>query len=136
MHAAPVDVKSGYGLLRRSYRARPCFIRLLDAGDFQGTGPDRPRGVGNRAGNRVRPGRNAPFYDECAVTRLFALEPSQAMRRRAAKRIADLAFPIEWLDLKAEEIPLDSKSVDTVLVTYTLCTIPDVARALLARDGY
>lgn len=76
-------------------------------------------------------GCNAPFYDECAVTRLFALEPSQAMRRRAAKRIADLAFPIEWLDLKAEEIPLDSKSVDTVLVTYTLCTIPDVARALL-----
>lgn len=75
-------------------------------------------------------GHNAPFYDSAGITRLFALEPSRAMRRKAQKRIADLPFPIEWLDLKAEEIPLDAKSVDTVLVTYALCTIPDVSKAL------
>ncbi|MBB5517535.1 class I SAM-dependent methyltransferase [Amphiplicatus metriothermophilus] len=75
-------------------------------------------------------GRNAPYYDRSAITRLFALEPSEAMRRKAARRIADLPFPVEWLDLPGEEIPLDDASVDTVLVTYTLCTIPDVARAL------
>ncbi|NWG91022.1 MAG: class I SAM-dependent methyltransferase [Parvularculaceae bacterium] len=75
-------------------------------------------------------GHNAAFYDRAKITKLYALEPSSAMRRKAAKRIADLPFALEWLDLKAEEIPLDAGSVDTVLVTYTLCTIPDVARAL------
>ncbi|MEZ5892431.1 MAG: class I SAM-dependent methyltransferase [Parvularculaceae bacterium] len=75
-------------------------------------------------------GHNAPYYDQSAITRLFALEPSEAMRRRAEKRVADLSFPLEWLDLPGEEIPLDDASVDTVLVTYTLCTIPGVEAAL------
>ncbi|MEE2690109.1 MAG: methyltransferase domain-containing protein [Pseudomonadota bacterium] len=74
--------------------------------------------------------RNAPFYDAGAIRRLYALEPSPAMRRRAARRVAGLSFPVEWLELPGEEIPLDAASVDTVLVTFTLCTIPDVARAL------
>jgi ubiquinone/menaquinone biosynthesis C-methylase UbiE len=85
-------------------------------------------------------GHNAAFYDPARVTRLIALEPSAAMRRKAARRVADLPFPLEWLDLKAEEIPLDARSVDTVLVTYALCTIPDVERALagvkrVLKDG-
>ena len=75
-------------------------------------------------------GHNAGFYDRARITHLFALEPSPAMRRKAARRIGALPFPLDWIDLKAEEIPLDARSVDTVLVTYTLCTIPDVARAL------
>lgn len=75
-------------------------------------------------------GRNAPFYNAAAIDHLFALEPSAAMRRRAAKRMAGLPFPIDYLDLPGEEIPLDDASVDTVLVTYTLCTIPDVGGAL------
>lgn len=75
-------------------------------------------------------GHNAPFYDAGAITRLYALEPSAAMRRKAARRIEGLPFPIEWLDLPGEEIPLDAGAVDTVLVTFTLCTIPDAARAL------
>lgn len=75
-------------------------------------------------------GHNAPFYNARAITHLYALEPSAAMRKRAQKRIAGLPFPLEWLDLPGEEIPLDDASVDTVLVTYTLCTIPDVEQAL------
>lgn len=75
-------------------------------------------------------GHNAGFYDRDAISKLYALEPSAAMRRLAARRIDDLPFPLEWLELKAEEIPLDARSVDTVLMTYTLCTIPDAARAL------
>ncbi len=85
-------------------------------------------------------GHNAPFYDRTKISRLYALEPSAAMRRKAAQRVEDLPFPLEWLDLRAEEIPLDARSVDTVLITYTLCTIPDVARALagmkrVLKDG-
>ena len=76
-------------------------------------------------------GHNAPYYDQSAITHLYALEPSAAMRKRALKRIAGLSFPLEWLDLPGEEIPLADASVDTVLVTYTLCTIPDVEAALV-----
>ncbi len=75
-------------------------------------------------------GHNAPFYNQSAISHLYALEPSAAWRQRALKRIGDLAFPLEWLDLPGEEIPLADASVDTVLVTYTLCTIPGVEAAL------
>lgn len=75
-------------------------------------------------------GLNVPHYDQSAITHLYALEPSAAMRKRAEKRVAGLAFPLEWLDLPGEEIPLPEECVDTVLVTYTLCTIPGVEAAL------
>jgi len=75
-------------------------------------------------------GQNLAFYDPTKVTHLWGLEPSAEMRARAQKKVGDLKFPFEFLDLKAEEIPLDDKSADTVLVTYTLCTIPEVVRAL------
>lgn len=75
-------------------------------------------------------GRNAPYYDRSKITHLFALEPSGPMRRLAGKRVADFPFAFEWLDLPGEEIPLDAESVDTVLVTFSLCTIPGVADAL------
>ena len=75
-------------------------------------------------------GQNLPFYDPAKVTHLWGLEPSPEMRARTQKKIGELKFPFEFLDLKAEEIPLEDKAVDTVLVTYTLCTIPDVGRAL------
>jgi len=75
-------------------------------------------------------GHNAQFYDRANISHLFALEPSAAMRRKAAKKIESLPFGFEWLDLPGEQIPLDANSVDTVLVAFTLCTIPDVSQAL------
>jgi len=75
-------------------------------------------------------GLNLPFYDPAKVERLFALEPSEPMRRRAAKRVAAAPFAIEFLDLPGEQIPLEDQSVDTVLITFTLCTIPGVQKAL------
>jgi ubiquinone/menaquinone biosynthesis C-methylase UbiE len=73
---------------------------------------------------------NIPFYDVSKVEMVWGLEPSEGMRRKAAPRIADAPFPIEWLGLPGEEIPLDDDSADTVLLTFTLCTIPDFAKAL------
>jgi len=75
-------------------------------------------------------GHNLPFYDPEKVSRLWALEPSAEMRARAAERVAASPLDIEFLDLPGEEIPLQDEAADTVLVTYTLCTISDVARAL------
>lgn len=75
-------------------------------------------------------GHNLPFYDAAKVSHLWALEPSREIRAKAAERIAASPLEIEFLDLPGEEIPLEDDAADTVLVTYTLCTIPDVMRAL------
>lgn len=75
-------------------------------------------------------GHNLPFYDAAKVSHLWALEPSREIRAQAAERIAASPLEIEFLDLPGEEIPLEDDAADTVLVTYTLCTIPDVMRAL------
>jgi ubiquinone/menaquinone biosynthesis C-methylase UbiE len=75
-------------------------------------------------------GLNVPFYDRQKVRKIFGLEPSEGMRRLAARRVSESGLDIEFIDLPGEEIPLGANSVDTVLVTYTLCTIPDVAAAL------
>lgn len=74
-------------------------------------------------------GHCLPWYPE-GVTELLALEPAKLNRRLAAKRVAASRFPVSWVGLRGEEIPLDAASVDFVTSTWTLCTIPDVDRAL------
>ena len=78
----------------------------------------------------VGSGLNFPYYDPGRVTKLWGLEPSAEMREMAAKPVRSLRFEFEFVDLPGEEIPLDVNSVDTVLVTYTLCTIPEAQSAL------
>lgn len=75
-------------------------------------------------------GQNLAFYDRAKVKHVWGLEPSAEMRERAKRRATNLPFELEFLDLRAEEIPLDKHVADTVLVTYTLCTIPEVVKAL------
>jgi len=75
-------------------------------------------------------GLNLPYYDRARVRRIWGLEPSVGMRRLARDAISRRSLEVELIDLPGEEIPLDDNSVDTVLVTYTLCTIPEVVRAL------
>jgi len=75
-------------------------------------------------------GLNLGHYDAAQIERVWALEPSEGMRQKAGPRLTEAPFPVEWLDLPGEEIPLEDASMDTVLLTYTLCTIPDWARAL------
>ncbi|HET7319643.1 MAG TPA: class I SAM-dependent methyltransferase [Nitrospirota bacterium] len=75
-------------------------------------------------------GLNLPFYDKTKVQHVWALDPSREMWALANKRVRGSDLPIEFLNATAEEIPLPNRSVDTVLVTFTLCTLPDVQRAL------
>ena len=75
-------------------------------------------------------GLNLRHYDRRNVRRIFGLEPSEGMRKSAARRIAESDIDVELIGLPGEEIPLDDGAVDSVLVTYTLCTIPDVVTAL------
>ena len=75
-------------------------------------------------------GLNLPYYDSSKVRKIWGLEPSEAMRKVARKKHAETDLELEFIDLPGEQIPLETSSVDTVLVTYTLCTIPDVMLAL------
>lgn len=75
-------------------------------------------------------GLNLPYYDLDNVRKVWGLEPSAGMRKRARKMIATTDIDVELIDLPGEEVPLLDNSVDTVLVTYTLCTIADVSAAL------
>lgn len=75
-------------------------------------------------------GPNLSLYDPDKVACVFGLEPSAGMRRKAAPAVAASPVPVELIDLPGEEIPLDDDSVDTVVLTYTLCTIPDYTQAL------
>jgi ubiquinone/menaquinone biosynthesis C-methylase UbiE len=89
-----------------------------------------PRATGRVLEVGMGPGLNLPFYDRSAVELVWGLEPSEGMRRKAAQALADTDLDVRWLDVPGEEIPLDDDSVDTVVLTYTLCTIGDPERAL------
>ena len=74
-------------------------------------------------------GLNLPFYGS-EVTRLYALDPSRILLDMAKKKTAPGGIPVEFLESSADEIPLESCFIDTVVTTWTLCTVPDAARAL------
>jgi ubiquinone/menaquinone biosynthesis C-methylase UbiE len=74
-------------------------------------------------------GRNVPHYP-AAIKRVRAVDPATVGQKLAAKRIAASPVPVEYVGLDGEDIPLEDNSVDHVLTTWTLCTIPDVPRAL------
>ena len=75
-------------------------------------------------------GLNLPFYDKSKVDFIWGLEPSEQMRRKAQKNLSRSDLDVKWLGLPSEKIPLDDNEADTVLLTYTLCTIPDWQSAL------
>ena len=75
-------------------------------------------------------GLNLQFYDFSNVEYIWGLDISAQMRKMSEKRAKNIRFEVEFISQSGNEIPLESNSVDTVLVTYTLCTIPDVGQAL------
>jgi len=74
-------------------------------------------------------GRNVPHYPS-SVTRVFAVEPSEVGRTLASKRVEASPVPVEHVGLDGQALTLDDESVDCVLSTWTLCTIPQVDVAL------
>jgi ubiquinone/menaquinone biosynthesis C-methylase UbiE len=77
----------------------------------------------------VGSGLNLPFYS-ARVTKIVGLDPSAKLLSMARNAGSALTNDIELLEASAEAIPLEDYSVDTVVTSWTLCTIPDVRRAL------
>lgn len=78
----------------------------------------------------VGTGLNMRYYNKARVSRITALDPALELHPLARERIAQAGLEVELLGLSAEQIPLPEASFDTVLMTYTLCTIPDPLAAL------
>ena len=74
-------------------------------------------------------GLNLPHLPE-AVVRLRAVDPMQRGRVIAAKRITASAVPVDFVGLDGQQLSLKDHSVDAVLATWTLCSIPDAAAAV------
>ena len=89
-----------------------------------------PLAQGNVLEIGVGPGVNFVHYDRAKVNKVYALEPNPGMLRRAEEQLLRTEVPIEFLDLPGERIPLPDASVDTVVTTFTLCTIPGVVEAI------
>jgi ubiquinone/menaquinone biosynthesis C-methylase UbiE len=85
-------------------------------------------------------GLNLPFYGPL-VQKLYALDPSRELWAMARRRVREAPFPVEFLAASAEQIPLEDRSVDAVVTTWSLCTIPNPRQALtemrrvLASEG-
>ena len=75
-------------------------------------------------------GANFVHYDPTRVAKLYALEPNPGMIRLAEQQRLRTKLDVEYLDLPGERIPLEDRSVDSIVSTFTLGTIPDVVEAL------
>ena len=75
-------------------------------------------------------GANFIHYDSTRMSKLYALEPNPGMIRLSERQQRKTKLNIEFLDLPGERIPLEDGSIDTVVSTFTLCTIPGVAKAI------
>ena len=104
--------------------------KVMDRRDLQ---PIRDRVCAGLTGDVLEigfgSGLNLPHYPP-DVARLRAVDPATLGRRLAAARVAASPVPVEYVGLDGQAIPLDSASVDHVVSTWTLCTIPDAGRAL------
>ena len=75
-------------------------------------------------------GLNIPFYNKSNINHLYGLDPSSELIE-IAKRVAKIhELEIEFLECGAESIPLPDDSIDTIVITYTMCTIPDVTLSI------
>ena len=74
-------------------------------------------------------GLNVPHYPD-TVRRVQAVDPATVGRKLAKERVKASQVPVDYVALDGQDLPIDSASVDHVLVTWTLCTIPDARRAL------
>ncbi|HJP01345.1 MAG TPA: class I SAM-dependent methyltransferase [Planctomycetota bacterium] len=93
----------------------------------------RPTCVGKARGRVLElgfgSGLNLPHYS-AEVSEVIAVDPAMLGRRLARRRIADAPFPVHFAELDGDHLGIDDASVDCVVSTWTLCTVPNAARTL------
>ncbi len=75
-------------------------------------------------------GLNLSYYDKAQVKSLVGIDPSKETWEVNNAKQTDLGFDFKYIQTGAEDLPLENQSVDTIVMTYTLCTIPDAIKAM------
>ncbi len=89
-----------------------------------------PRATGRVLEIGVGSGLNLSWYDAARVERVVGLDPSAPMLSMAERAAARARVPVEFVEARAEAIPRETGSFDTVVTTFSLCTIPGSVDAL------
>ncbi len=118
-----------------SWYERHLLPRLLDLGCGNPQVRELRRKVLPAAEGRVieiglGSGLNLPFYDPARVREVIGVDPAVAILRRAEARIAATSIPVSIETLSGEDLPFDDAVADSVVCTFTLCSIPDPGAAL------
>ncbi len=95
--------------------------------------PYRNRAVSNATGRVLEVGMgsglNLPFYGD-KVTEIIGLEPSAKLLAMANKAARKSKISLVLMEGTAEAIPIEDQSVDVVVTTWTMCSIPEIQTAL------
>lgn len=75
-------------------------------------------------------GMNLSFYNPSAVESVFGVDPSEELRRRAEQAERPAGLKVEVREGTAEALPFDDRSFDTIVCTYTLCSVHDPIASL------
>lgn len=100
-----------------------------------------PFATGNILEIGVGTGLNLPFYNSRNILKLTAIDPYEETWQKREIDISKLDYKFEFVKASAEDLPFKNNTFDTIVITYSLCTIPDVDKALremsrvLKQDG-
>lgn len=117
------------GIYRRFVLPRLIDLAMQDEAATTRRSALVPTATGSVLEVGIGSGLNLPFYSP-AVTHLHGVDPSAELLAMARRKIAGLSFPVELTCESAEHLRVDSGSIDTVVATWTLCSIPDPVGAL------
>ncbi len=100
-----------------------------------------PFASGNILEIGVGTGLNLPFYNSRNILKLTAIDPYEETWQKREIDISKLDYKFEFVKASAEDLPFKNNTFDTIVITYSLCTIPDTDKALremsrvLKQDG-
>ncbi|HUD73009.1 MAG TPA: class I SAM-dependent methyltransferase [Dongiaceae bacterium] len=120
---------SSVGLYRRYVLPRVIDLAMRDKAAAARRAALIPQAAGVVLEVGIGSGLNLPFYTS-AVGRLHGVDPSPELLAMARRKIALVPFPVELECQSAEQLRVDSGSIDTVVTTWTLCSIPNPVEAL------
>ena len=89
-----------------------------------------PQALGEVLEVGIGSGLNLPFYDAKRVTSIIGIDPAAQMQTLARKRASDISIPVEVIAVDVQGIHADTDRFDTIVMTFTLCSIDDPVSAL------
>jgi len=89
-----------------------------------------PQALGEVLEVGIGSGLNLQFYDSKKVTSIIGIDPASQMQTLARKRTADINIPIEVIAVDVQGIHADTDRFDTIVMTFTLCSIDDPVAAI------